>query len=143
MVIDVSKITEKLLSINVHTLISDSILVHEKEIVDLNRTQLWAGNDSNGKALSPEYHPLTIMYKEASGLPADRVTLFETGEFYESIFLNRVGDEFIFESDSWKAKKLAHKYGENIFGLAVADRPDAGQIIKQTLRETFRHELRR
>lgn len=64
----------------------------QDRILDLNRMdQLFnKGIDSTGKLLSDiggNYSPFTIEVKKGKGLPFAHVTLFDTGEFYDSFEL--------------------------------------------------------
>ena len=61
-------------------------------ITDLVQIQLWQGKDSENKEIqtysaygSYVYSLYTISIKQATGLPSDRVTLYQTGSFYDSM----------------------------------------------------------
>lgn len=99
---------------------SDSIILKNKEkILDLNReNQLFdLGIDGNGRRIFPLYRPYTIFSKRMSQLPYNRVTLFDTGAFYNAFDLrNQNGNILIFSRDS-KSSELQDKYGSSIFGL--------------------------
>ena len=60
-------------------------------IINLNHSQLRQGQDNEGKKLktyaatgSDVYSRTTIVQKQLSGQPSNIVTLFDTGEFYET-----------------------------------------------------------
>lgn len=99
---------------------SDSIIFKNKEkILDLNReNQLFdLGIDGNGRRIFPLYRPYTIFSKRMAQLPYNRVTLFDTGAFYNAFDLrNQNGNILIFSRDS-KSSELQDKYGSSIFGL--------------------------
>lgn len=143
MVIDLEDIEQIISPINVYRLVNNSILEHESQILDLNRRQMFAGNDANGNAITPEYTPFTVSIKQEKGQPFDRVTLNDTGAFYQSMFLQPFDNGFEFEATDEKTAELKEKYGENILGIAESDLDDAAEIIKETLIESYADELRK
>lgn len=93
-------------------------------IIELNQAQLFElGEDSEGKRLwsfspSQPYSPYTIKLKEAKGQPTDRLTLRDTGKFYESFRIMVGRDEFIIDANGQKDNSnLFDEYGDNILGL--------------------------
>jgi len=106
---------------------TDRILADNKEeILDLNRErQLFdKGIDSLGDALRP-YARITIFEKRQRGLPYNRTTLFNYGNFYEGFdYLFRSNKLSIFSRD-YKSGELQDKYGTSIFGLT----PDNERIL--------------
>jgi len=99
---------------------SNSIISKNKErILDLNREkQLFdKGIESNGSKIFPSYTAYTVSTKRLFQLPYNRVTLFQTGAFYNAFDLrNQNGKITIFSRDS-KTSELQDKYGSSIFGL--------------------------
>lgn len=87
---------------------------------DANTAQLAAGLDSDGQAITPEYAPLTVALKQLQGLPADRVTLRDTGDFYTSIIAQLDADSFELVATDEKTPALVAKYGDEILGLTEA-----------------------
>lgn len=94
-------------------------------IVELNtQDQLFdKGIDSLGKSLEPPYSPFTVRLKQEKGQPTNRVTLKDTGDFYNSFsaFVDSSAD-IIISSDSIKyafdgAWDLLDIYGKNVEGL--------------------------
>jgi len=143
MVVDLEDIDTILPTINVYVLVRNAILQKERGILDLNRRQMFAGNDANENPITPEYTPFTVFLKEEKGQPTDRVTLNDTGEFYSSMFLQPFGDEFEVQATDSKTTSLREKYGIDILGIADSDLDDAAELIKDTLIESFANELRR
>ena len=77
--------------------------------------QLYLGIDSTGASLG-EYAPSTIVYKKRKNQPTDRVTLKDTGDFYNfDIIIDE--DGFIITSFDSKTSKLVDRYGNDIFGI--------------------------
>jgi len=116
---------------------TDAIILKNKEkILDLNReNQLFdKGIDSFGKMITPAYSPFTVSSKRIFNLPYNRVTLFQTGAFYNAFdIMNRKGQITIFSRDS-KTTDLQDKYGSEIFGLTNENEKILNyQIIKPEL----------
>ena len=63
------------------------------------------------------YRPLTIQVKIEKRQPYDRVTLKDTGEFYDSFYVETAEDRFYIKASDKKTNWLIKKYGAEIFGL--------------------------
>lgn len=63
------------------------------------------------------YQPLTIQVKIEKRQPYDRVTLKDTGEFYDSFYVETAEDRFYIKASDEKTNWLIKKYGAEIFGL--------------------------
>nr|UVX40144.1 MAG: virion morphogenesis family protein [Bacteriophage sp.] len=63
------------------------------------------------------YRPLTIQVKIEKRQPYDRVTLKDTGEFYDSFYVETAEDLFYIKASDEKTNWLIKKYGAEIFGL--------------------------
>lgn len=99
-------------------------------IIELNtRKQLFdKGEDATGRALSDiggDYSPATIYGtvnfegKIQKGLPYDRVTLYDTGEFYASFMVFFNGKNLVISADTLKdTTDLLTEWGGNIIGLS-------------------------
>ena len=75
-------------------------------------------NGSDVKIMSyMPYRPSTIKYKQRKGQPTTRVTLRDTGDFHESMYLVVDSEGFYITADDYKTKFLTAKYGNNIFRL--------------------------
>lgn len=93
------------------------------------------GIDGKGNKLTPEYKPFTIAIKRQKGQPTDRVTLSDTGSFYDGFDLiftdqNSIG---VFSRDS-KTPEIIEKYGSDIFTFTVDN-------IKEIDKEIFEKNL--
>ena len=99
---------------NVVDTIIDSLL---GDMVNMERDRLFTGVNADGTEINPPYTPFTVMVKSEKGQPTDRVTLFDTGAFYDSLFAERNGGEIIFDATDEKRDKLVRKYGD-VFGLS-------------------------
>jgi len=113
---------------NIEALSIDNVMIEvwdgediQEIIIDLNTNkQLFEkGIDANGQSLG-DYAPFTIKHKNATGLPADRVTLYEDGTFYRSFNIVPNQQGFIIEADPVKqSQDLTETYGEAIIGLTA------------------------
>jgi hypothetical protein len=91
-------------------------------IINLNQEQLYnLGEDSEGKSLGT-YAPSTVMIKQAQGVPTDRITLRDTGDFYSSFKVFYSNGEIFIDADGQKDDtNLFTEYGEDILGLNDAN----------------------
>ena len=87
------------------------------QMADMQREQMYRGEKALGIPIVPPYTLYTVYIKTAKGQPTDRVTLKDTGAFYEGIYVERHGKELVFDSTDEKTSDLKEKYGESIFGL--------------------------
>lgn len=79
------------------------------------------GVDAKGNDLTQiggEYAPSTVEIKRATGLPFDRVTLYQEGDFYRSWQFVQQADGFILRADTIKeGQDLRDRWGVNLIGL--------------------------
>lgn len=109
-------------------------------LIDLNQQQLFQlGEDSEGRVLfsfSPlqPYAPFTIKVKQETGLPTDRLTLFQTGEFYGSFTVSYANGIFTFDADGQKEdQNLFNEFGIDVLGLNETSKEIAGDFIKDMI----------
>lgn len=116
---------------------------YESEIIDLNtEEQLFRlGQLRTGKKIQPGYRPFTVEIKRQRGQPVDRVTLQDTGEFYEGFFIEYSANFFFITSSDPKTQDLVNRYGSEIFGLSEKSLVEIRIIIHQELLESLRKEL--
>lgn len=118
-------ILEEYKDLKVRLIFEELIDSNMKELViELNQTQLFElGEDSTGRRLwsfspSQPYSPYTMQIKQAKGQPTDRLTLKDTGRFYESFKVVVGSDEFIIDANGQKSDtNLFDEYGDDILGL--------------------------
>lgn len=73
--------------------------------------------DSKGLTIQPSYAQSTVNYKRKKGQISIRVTLKDTGDFYESVQIIPQDDKLIIETSIEYAKYLTKKYGKDILGV--------------------------
>lgn len=105
------------------------------------------GIDSEGRKLSDIRQPYvdtTIQRKRRQGLPVDRVTLFETGKFYESwqVRILDNGDiELEANTEVGQNYDLQKDYGQNILGLTEESLSKISEFITPLFVEAFQAEI--
>ena len=120
----IPELNTKIQAFDLNAELGKIIQKNEKAIVEYNTEQLYAGFDSKGQNLSPEYTKKTIGIKQKKSppQPTDRVTLKDTGDFYKGFKIEAKQNDFEIISTDEKAQGLKSKYGADIFGLAPEDR---------------------
>lgn len=103
-------------------------------MIELNRLQLYSGlrSDDSRTDTAPgrPYAPSTVLRKKRKGQPSDRVTLKDTGAFYERIRVrNTAGLLEIWNENTQLLKSLQERYGDKIMGLS-ADSMDRVRELK-------------
>lgn len=90
------------------------------------------------------YSPSTIKVKIKKRQPYDRVTLKDTGEFYDSFYVETAEDRFYIKASDEKTVWLIKRYGVEIFGLtneSLAEfindyvKDEAAKKVKEILNE--------
>jgi len=99
----------------------------EDDIIEMQMNRLWEGVLVDGSSL-PDYTPYTKRIKEQKGQPTDRMTLRDTGAFYNQIFAKVNNSEVIIDSRDEKSEELKDRYGEQIFGLTDENKIDIKEI---------------
>lgn len=79
------------------------------------------GVDAKGESLSKlggNYSPFTQMVKQLDGLPFNRVTLYQEGDFYKSWDIQVKKDKFVLSANTIKdGEDLQVRWGEDLVGL--------------------------
>ena len=104
-------------------------------VVFLNtEKQLFEGVDANEaslKSIGGDYAPITKFLKAQKGQPFDRITLKDTGDFYDSFSVEALQDAIIIEADSIKeGYDLRDRWGQDILGLSE---PSIGILIENDI----------
>lgn len=128
--------------------VNDSVYANSQVVLELNKTQLLSGRDTDGKLFSPGYtsdpffktpeaaqkyaewkakwqsvHDSLI---EQKGLyptkPANIPNLIITGLFQDNMFVNVSNDTYTIDSTYRKSKDIESKYNGLVFGLAPPSR---------------------
>jgi len=88
----------------------------EPEIIKAVQEQLAIGKRGDDTYLK-KYSPLTIESKRKRNtiIMGERIALIDTGEFWNSMFLEVINGSFSVDSKDWKRDELVVRYGEEIF----------------------------
>jgi len=123
----------------------DVIKDYSKFILDENRSQLFDGLDKEGKEIVNEqggkYSPTTVRIKQEKGQPTDRVTLRDTGDWQDAMFLEVKGNEILTDSSDWKTDELLKKYDRNmntILGIPETSKTKINSTLMDRLIFIFR-----
>lgn len=113
-------------------------------LTDIIRIQLDLGIDGNMRRIYPPYALRTIQKKIKKGQPIDRVTLKDTGAFYNSLYVVFEEDGFRIASSDEKVKYLIAKYGGPILRLDDRDftrflRYYIRPVLAERLKEYIKH----
>lgn len=100
------------------------------------------GIDGDGNQLPLPYAPFTIDIKKALGQPINRITLKDTGAFYDGFFGNVKGDDIIIGSSDSKSSQLHNDWGKNISSMTKANtekyaRENVLPILQDSLRKAL------
>ena len=126
--------------------LKDEIMKHEDVIVQMvTQEQLYEkGIEGRGTEIM-SYQPYTartIRIKQKKGQPYDRVTLKDTGEFYNSLHVEFDDEGFYVTSTDDKAKYLLARYGKTIFRLTDENFSELlSNYIKPSLQEKLKERL--
>lgn len=114
-------------------------------ILNMNKEQLFAGENSLGVSLESiggGYSAFTIEVKKKKGQPTDRVTLKDTGEYYDSYTLDLGSGFFTINSDPIKGDtNLETEWGDNLEGLQDENLQKLIEIIKVKFEQETRRVL--
>lgn len=90
-------------------------------IVEMNKHQLFEEGRFSDNKDTPDYSPITVVYKIMRGDRYDHMTFKDTGEFYESfhVIVDRSGFEIMANGQVSGDTNLFEVYGENILGLTA------------------------
>lgn len=113
---------KRIQAVEIRPIIALCVEQSQYEILAFNRGQLYMGEGSNDKLLSPSYRSEGYAeFKESMNPKPGLGTpdLFLTGAFYNSLQMdvNKSQMTFTVGSKEEKAPKLERKYGEKIYGL--------------------------
>ena len=120
----------------------NEIMSHEKEIIEaVVQNQLYErGINGTGVEIMSykPYRPRTIKNKQRKGQPYNRVTLKDTGEWYNSLRLVYDVDCFFITSTDEKNTYLKKKYGPTILRLT---NENLSMILNKYIRPNLKIKL--
>jgi len=111
------KSTVEMLEKTINSSIQESITQNNQVILELQtQEQMYQGIDSKGIDIKPAYADSTIKIKRRKRQPTDRVTLFDTGAFYNSLEIIAGQNDAIIRTIISYSVFLVDKYAD-ILGL--------------------------
>lgn len=113
----INNLLEAVKKIDLLQAIDNSLDAKKKDYVDLQKDQLFHGLRSDGESITPFYTRFTIAIKKEKGQVTDRVTLRDTGAFYDGIYADPRSEGLVVDSSDEKTDMLTKKYSDAIFTL--------------------------
>jgi hypothetical protein len=111
------KSTVEMLQKTINSSIQESITQNNQVIMELQtQEQMYQGIDSKGIDIKPAYADSTIKIKRKKLQPTDRVTLFDTGAFYNSLEIIAGQNDAVIRTVISYSVYLVDKYAD-ILGL--------------------------
>ena len=109
----------------------------------MQRDQLDKGLDSKGNQIKPSYADSTIARKKKKGQPFNRVTLKDSGDYYNSfdIIYNDSNGTFLIEATNFVRQYLVNRYGEDIEGLTTESIDIVSKKIANRLIEVIQEKI--
>lgn len=97
--------------------------------------QLFQGIDSEGislKSIGGDYSDFTKDLKQQKGQPIDRVTLLDTGDFYDTFSVEALRDAIIINANTIKeGNDLQDRWGNDLVGLTADNIGDLAEVITE------------
>lgn len=121
---------------NIDLLVVHAVKNKEKNLVNINRSQMLNHKRADDKTIFPKYSPSYASFK---GFKDPNLKL--TGDFQKDMFLETKGNEFYISSKDGKTLKLIMQYSEDIFGIAPSNKPKAQQISVKELSRIYYKKL--
>ena len=85
---------------SINSSLKQSFEQYQQYVLDLNRKQMFDGTKSDDTLILPPYADSYVKIKIKKSQPYDRVTLKDTGAFYNSLILEAFDDEVKFKITS-------------------------------------------
>ena len=127
---------------NKDKIILDLVSEYDDFVIGLNQAQLYDdGIRNDGSQITPPYAISTLRIKRKKRQPTDRVTLKDTGDFYDSFYIELGSNSFLINARDSKTIDLKQKYEDEILGLTEKSIGELSQFLKGKLIEQLRNEL--
>jgi hypothetical protein len=134
----IAAIYERIQRLDTDVVIEQALDETSEQRADINAEQMYKGVESTGEEINPAYTRTTVKIKQEKGQPSDRVTLLDTGSFYQGIYSRVQGGEVVLSSYDAKTNDLVKKYGEDIFGLSTTFKRE---YLSQSLGPVLRQKI--
>lgn len=109
-------------------------------ILDANRKQMLLGLDKLGNEIIPPYKPFTRERKIEQERDPDVVTLYDTGEWHRSLFMEVKQPTIIIDSNHELTNELMTKYNktETVLGIPRSQKENINESIMDKFINIFR-----
>ena len=125
MSITLHELQRRLKGFDVRAVVVETITETAPDIIKLNQGQLFIGRRADGHQIEPEYADITVRLKKLKGQPYDRVTLRDTGAFWDEIIVRNItANSYTVDDTNEKSDRLIKKYGGQILGLSKASKSE-------------------
>ena len=115
-------------------------ILEDVEIEKLVKEQLEEGRRGDDTLL-PLYSYMTRQEKERKGRPSDRITLLDTGDFWNSFFATIYQGSIEVDAKDWKRDMLVERYGEEIFMISKTQMSEIARIVRPRLEQKIKQYL--
>ncbi len=129
----------------VPSILDRSIEATEKQLLDLNRSQLIKGKKTDGQSITPKY---TKQYKKAAGKKSSTPNLNVSGKFYKSFQANILARTISIKGGYLVSRAhdlgdiLEKRYTSEIYGLTERNLARYSKILLPVFNKNLRDELR-
>lgn len=142
----VLEVLDRIKNLDVHREVKTTLGETRNVILDLNQDQMIHGRRADDSDITPEYTHFTRLSKIEKGRDPDVVTLYDTGEFYNAMFVDVGSDELEIDSTDYKSDDLQAKYGAGILGLSKGSKElyldEAFPVFKSKIEESLKLEMK-
>jgi hypothetical protein len=138
----VKQLLDRLNKIDQKAILIKVIQENEIKLIDVLRDQMRMGLSGSGD-IQPGYFPAYLNYKKSlsSYNAGNKVDLYLTGNFQNTMFIRISGTQYEFDSRDWKRTDLLEKYGEDIFALNSLSKELGQELITPKYLEEYAKEL--
>jgi hypothetical protein len=127
---------------NKDKIILNLVSEYDDFVIGLNQAQLYDdGIRNDGSQITPPYAISTLRIKRKKRQPTDRVTLKDTGDFYDSFYIELGSNSFLINARDSITNILKGRYKDEILGLTEESKDELSQFLKGKLIEQLRNEL--
>ena len=139
----IKAVLNRVKALDVQAVAVDSLRETSDAITEAVQRQALAGLRSDGSRILPEYSDLTISIKKEKGQPTDRVTLYDTGDYFRSMRTDVSANAVITTASDEKAENLRKKYGTRGGKLLTPGGKFKQGYIDDTLNPVFMRKIKK
>jgi len=128
---------KKSLKFNIYSLLDEVFKTNQVQstMIEFNQDQLKAGYDSTGQFINTSggspYRLYTVKIKQTKGQPVNKVTLYDTGEFYKTFKVKIVKDGYLITANFEKEDGSILDNFSNNFDFMGLDNEGIQELTEQ------------